>query len=776
MTERPRFWLALIPLCGVIFTTWAIEPSKAVQIKAFPQAEGAGAEAIGGRGGDVYHVTNLNDSGTGSLRLGITSAPGTGRTIVFDVGGWINITSKLGVDTNIHNLTIAGQTAPGGIGVRGSQFSVGGDDVIVRHMRYRPGKGAGTDNDSVNTNDNAQRVIYDHISAEFSTDGGFDAQATDVTLQFSSVSYGLETHSTGSLLENPHRLTMHHNLYAHNNTRNPKHRVQETLDWVNNVVYNWDVRAIELQGTSDPAYQWTANIDGNYFIAGPNHDNTRPLSGGSTQNYETWWGTNAYDDDKDSIHDGVDYSFGDRTFANVTSALTRWKNISSDPTPFPVADEVWKDASTQAAYERVLGEFGATPWVRDEVDQVLHDTVVNRTGGIISHENQLVAQGVSNGGFGTLGGVAVPTDTDQDGMPDDWESKYGLSPTVASNNGDFDSDGYTNLEEYLNDVAAFKATGPLEFSGSGRYADWNNWTRRWEPSRVDDVQINVGTATVDAIGQKAGTLTIGSNAGDNATLNITSGWLEVTDEVVIGADPAAAAALNLSGGVLDTPELSKGASGSFSFTGGTLHAESVNFDLVNSGGTLSPGHSIGQTHVAANLTLSSGSLAIELASAALADTLLVDGDVALGGTLDISLLGGFTPTPGDNWQIITAGGIDGTFSSLTAGYSVQEQGDNLRLYFGPAPPLALAGDYNGDHIVNTADYTMWRDHLGEAIELTNETESPGIVDEDDYNAWKDNFGADTGGGSAGGVPEPAGLALALGACLICAAVARLRSR
>ena len=144
----------------------------------------------------------------------------------------------------------------------------------------------------------------------------------------------------------------------------------------------------------------------------------------------------------------------------MSSALTRWRT-----TPFPVADPVWNDASPNAAYERVLAEFGATPWDRDEVDQLLHDQVVSRTGSIISHENQLVPLGVSNGGFGTLGGVAAPLDTDRDGMPDEWEIKYGLLPNRPSNNGDFDADGFSDLEEYLNDLAAFKAPGPVEYVG-----------------------------------------------------------------------------------------------------------------------------------------------------------------------------------------------------------------------------------------------------------------------------------------------------------------------
>ena len=235
------------------------------------------------------------------------------------------------------------------------------------------------------------------------------------------MAYGLQDHSAGSLLENPHRLTMHHNLYAHNDTRNPKHRVHETLDWVNNVVYNWTDRALYMQATDSVGYYWTSNIDGNYFIAGPNQDNTKPISGGSVDDYGTWFGTNAYDSDKDHDHDGQNYVRGQANFAEISSAVSTWSE-----TPFPVADNVWKDDSPQAAYERVLREFGATPWDRDEVDQLLRNNVVNRTGSQISHENQLVALGVTNGGFGTLGGVAAPTDTDKDGMPDAWELKHGL--------------------------------------------------------------------------------------------------------------------------------------------------------------------------------------------------------------------------------------------------------------------------------------------------------------------------------------------------------------
>jgi hypothetical protein len=689
-----------IAMVGAIaFVSAIVASASYAQIKAFPQAEGFGAIAKGGRGGDVYHVTNLNDSGTGSLRFGIDNAPTTGRTIVFDVGGWITLNSKLGIVNTKRNITIAGQTAPGGIGVRGNQFSIGGDDIVVRHMRFRPGKGAGRV-DSAGANADAERVIYDHVSAGYSYDENFSVQATDLTLQYSTVNFGLEDHSAGSLLENPHRLSMHHNLYAHNNTRNPKHRVLDTLDWVDNVIYNWDARAFYMEGTTDPSFQWKANVDGNYFIAGPNQGSTKPISGGSTQNYETWWGTNAYDADGDNLHDGVNYVFGQRDFSDVSSAATRWKNTTADPGPFPVADEIWKDASPQAAYERVLAEFGATPWDRDEIDSLLYNDVVNRQGGIISHENQLVARGVSNAGFGVLGGGAAAVDSDGDGMPNAWETKHGTNPNVANNNGDFDFDGYTDLEEYLNDLAAFKAVGPIEFSGIGRYADWKRWTNRWEPSRVDEVRVGNAAAFVDAVGQKAGTLRV----GQGGRLYVTSGWLEVTDDLFVASSDGTSRVeqhggevrvggtvylgqgkYELKGGKLTTEMLVDFGGSEFAFTGGTLQAGLISFDLVNDGGTLlaeeSTAFSFGITNITGNLTIHSGAIDVLLSSNPV-NEFDVSGVATLGGSLNVLLGGGFVPSVGQSWKFLTASSFVGSFDSITAGYSVAQIGNSLWLTAG----------------------------------------------------------------------------------------------
>jgi hypothetical protein len=627
-------------------------------VKAFPQAEGFGAEVTGGRNGVVYHVTSLADTNTnGTLRYGLSSfSPSTPVTIVFDVGGWINLGSNLGVTRS--NITIAGQTAPGGIGVRGGKFSVGGDNIAVRHMRFKPGKGSGR-NDSVNVNENAQGVIFDHVSAGFSWDENFSVQATDVTLQYSTVSFGLEDHSAGSLLENPHRLSMHHNLYAHNHTRNPKHRVHETLDWVNNVVYDYDI-GFNMDGTDSPGYFWTANFDGNYYVTGPGKVGTNMMSGGEADDYGLYFGTNYYDGDGDAIHDGVELTRSSRDLLQHISVAVTFSN-----TPYPVANTIWRESTIEDTYQRVLNEFGATPWDRDEVDQLLHNDVVNRTGAIIDHENKLVARGVSNGGFGTLGGVAKPQDSDNDGMPDAWEIKHGTNPARLSANADFDSDGYSDLEEYLNQLAAFKAAGSIELVSAGRYANPENWLRRWEPSRFDEVHIDA-TATVDAVGQYAGLVKIGTEVKDGAdgVLNVASGWLEVTDGVEIGANPNSDANLNLTGGSLSTGYLRKSADGEFNFTGGVLSADAIDFDLEVNGGTLSPGSSPGTTHVQGDATFNSGMLLLEIAGADTGeyDKLIVDGILKAGGTLKIAAIDGYVPGEGDTFDFFDFASMMGQFA------------------------------------------------------------------------------------------------------------------
>lgn len=212
------------------------------QIPAFPGAEGFGGHAQGGRGGDVYVVTNLNQDGAGSLKYGVDNAPSSGRTIVFAVSGYINIRNgRLRVVQD--NVTIAGQTAPGdGIGLYDGTMRITGNNCIVRNLRLRHGKGGGG-GDCLNVDSSAHDSIIDHVSMQFSTDENisfFNSSLDNFTMQRSLSAWGLESHNAGGLwdLEDGSCID---SLWAHHHTRNPKARPYGLLEWVNNVTFDWGI-------------------------------------------------------------------------------------------------------------------------------------------------------------------------------------------------------------------------------------------------------------------------------------------------------------------------------------------------------------------------------------------------------------------------------------------------------------------------------------------------------------------------------------------------------
>lgn len=404
--------------------------SGPVEFGAFPGAQGFGRNAVGARSGDVYHVTNLDDSGPGSLRDAISQP---NRTVVFDVGGVIEIDSRL-VFKN--NQTIAGQTAPGGgitIYGNGTSFS-GASNTIVRYLRFRMGKVGDSGKDTV-TIANGHDIIFDHCSLSWGRDGNFDlnrssgAELYNITLQDSIVAQGLQTHSTGGLV-NTSGTSIIRSLYIDNNSRNPKAR--GTLQFVNNVVYNWVVSGYILGDTSGRS---DGAMVGNHLIPGPE------TKGGTlsspTPSYHIYAVDNWYDSDKDGVLNGRLLGQGD--FGSAT-----WETSPSVEYPDVPA------MSAADAFDYVMEHAGASLW-RDPVDDyvIAELASLGKQGATISDEQSL---GIPNA-VGNIPGGTAPTDTDQDGMPDTWEQGAGLDPNDPEDrNGDRNGDGWTNLEEYINSL------------------------------------------------------------------------------------------------------------------------------------------------------------------------------------------------------------------------------------------------------------------------------------------------------------------------------------
>jgi len=401
-------------------------------------------------------LVNLKDSGPGSLRYGIATATGP-RTIVFDVGGVIELRRTLSI--NKPYLTLAGQTAPGmglclihhGVDVNGTH------DVIVRHIRCRPGDARlGRFTGDALSVGNSNDVIIDHCSSMWGVDentslaGVFD----NITIQYCIIAEGLHRtgyfhgryvpghhgHSMGSLIKPQHgdgRATYHHNLWANNNTRNPavgtyQEYQQLWVDIRNNVIYNCSRNGYS-SGKSKAVYM---NYVGNYLIAGPSTDRSArriAFEANAPNNMTIWQAGNCIDGEPNGRLDGVD---------------TGWEMFRGS---FRKAEEEIPTAavetdSAEQAYRRVLAEAGALPWRRDAVDQrIINEVISNQGGKIIDSQDQV-------GGYPQLPEVHRPAqwDTDADGMPDWWEQRYGTDPDKPDNNGDLDGDGYTNLEAYLN--------------------------------------------------------------------------------------------------------------------------------------------------------------------------------------------------------------------------------------------------------------------------------------------------------------------------------------
>ena len=465
------------------------------QLPAFPGAEGFGAISTGGRGGDVYRVTNLNASGAGSFADAIATAPAQGRTIVFAVSGHIRLPSGSGGGMTIakNKITVAGQTAPGdGICFWNNTMNLTGDDLVFRHVRWRYGKQA-AGGDAVDIN-GSERIIFDHCDVMFSTDenlSSFGTAPEHLTFQWSTNAWGLQSHSAGGLWKMRHA-TVHHSLWANNHTRNPKLIGCDVFDWVNNLVFGWNNGfnlAPEVTGGNGYAYR--VNIRNSTFSHGGSTSSVI-YGGGLNDDGSTKFQLHMSDAALDGNNNGVlDVSKSNHAMVSATGYTqtpSAWPQTANGVTGGPVVGVPVTVTPRLTAYKKILSKTGAVRMeigsrpLRDEITALCVSRAAALQRGIISDPLEL---GLSTGtAFAALASAPAPLDTDLDGMPDDWESAVGYNPAVADHNTVLSAPelaasffpagspvGYTRLEEYLHFKAVPHGTVPRATAVSPAFLD-----------------------------------------------------------------------------------------------------------------------------------------------------------------------------------------------------------------------------------------------------------------------------------------------------------------
>jgi pectate lyase len=336
---------------------------------AFPGAEGFGRLATGGRGGEIVHVTTLEDSGAGSFREAVSQP---NRMVVFDIGGIIRLKSNISVSSGI---TLDGQKAPGdGITLYGRSISFSGEhNVIVRYVRFREGFGGDKGKCSVNLSDGGN-MIFDHCSIEWGRWDclGLTRGSHDITFQNCIIGEGIDPQRFGSLSDSVNNITYSHNLWINNQSRNPK--AKGRIQYVNNVVYNWGVCGL-VGGHS--ATNHFLDAIGNYFIAGPN-SNAHAV-GEFANTDHVFQKDNFADLNKDGKLDGR--AIVESDFGSGKGAPTFMKDL----TVGPLANVTVEPAAS--ALSNVLAHAGCSLH-RDAVDTRLIEAVKSygKTGEIIHSE------------------------------------------------------------------------------------------------------------------------------------------------------------------------------------------------------------------------------------------------------------------------------------------------------------------------------------------------------------------------------------------------------
>ena len=394
-------------------------------VVAFPGAVGFGAAATGGRGSAAYHVTNLNDTGAGSFREAVSSG---NHIVVFDVGGIINLASAVSVSGD---LTIAGQTAPGGgIAIEGREvsFSNSSNDII-RYVRFRQGTNDPDTGKSVIAADSSTLLILDHVSVEFGQWDNLDINSgMNVTIQRSIIADPIgqqfNAHCTSG------NLTWYEDIFSSAHNRSPL--AKGDTQYVNNVVYNF--QAGYTAGNTSGVLSY--DIVNNYFITGPSTTNAG--------------------DAFFQVNNQLMYFEGNMLDSSNSGMLTG--SVMGLPGGATALTAPWTASTTSLATASAAGGYawdvtyaGALP--RDDVDTlVIADvTSLGKTGHLWTSQSQT---GLANGGYGTLTGGTPPVDTDGDGISDAWEIANGLNPNDPSDaTEEYGCTGHTNLEVYVNELA-----------------------------------------------------------------------------------------------------------------------------------------------------------------------------------------------------------------------------------------------------------------------------------------------------------------------------------
>ncbi|HYN89115.1 MAG TPA: hypothetical protein VER55_11320 [Ardenticatenaceae bacterium] len=504
-------------------------------VPAFHGAQGGGAASVGGRGGAIIAVTNLNDSGPGSLRAALESSGP--RIVVFRVAGTITLSSQLRI-LNPY-ITVAGQTAPGGgilikgSGLNNSPLIIGTHDVVLRYLRIRAGKGTPAQQDAISAGEGrtVYNVVLDHISASWSNDENIafwsdSGTLTDFTIQDSISSEGLnhDSHSTGlivgsnAICTSIDNVTVVRNLFMSNRNRNPYVKINKS-QIINNIVYNWQYLATQIAGGM------TTDIIGNLYKAGPDSGTRsevvcRLVSDWTDCNFGPPGNPSIYiagnvgphqsDPAGDQWNTMLELAGGTRENGwgwpgdppkktRLDPTFQRTTSLRSDTYPVTIDSVTNLEAHLLSTVGAAFRLDGKGNWVpnRDAVDTRLLRQYRTNTGLVPDDE-------VQAGGFPTLATGTAYADADGDGMPNDWEARFGFAPNSATDvNLDADNDGYTNIEEFLNgthpriagaligsaglDSNSHPRSAPIDLTVEG-IEDWVHW----------------GLSNADTINRKAG--------------------------------------------------------------------------------------------------------------------------------------------------------------------------------------------------------------------------------------------------------------------------------